>query len=360
MNIVFITSLSGKISAGPSWSEPAKIKAQGTIDNVLWINTTNAEMSHWKEILSFHKMSEIGGLALNKLPKPFNKPDIVVCEGFYSMDQIKFAKTLHKVGVPYIIVPRGSLTRVSRNNKSRTKKRIAHLLWFNRFVRNASAIQYLTKQEKEDSISTNNKYFILPNGFNIPSIYKKEFSSKTIKCVFIGRIDIYQKGLDMLIDAIAKMQSKLRDSSFSFELYGPINQDCEILTKSIMNLGIGDLVSVKGEVSGIEKERVLLSADLFMLTSRSEGHPMGLIEALAYGLPCLVTRGSNMEEEIKKNDAGWTCGDSNVNNICEVFGTIMSEKQLLKDKSRNARNLAQEYNWDTLAQKFHQELLKLI
>ena len=49
-----------------------------------------------------------------------------------------------------------------------------------------------------------------------------------------------------------------------------------------------------GAVFGKVKEKVLLDNDFFILTSRLEGHPMALIEALSYGLPCLVTQGSRL------------------------------------------------------------------
>ena len=59
-----------------------------------------------------------------------------------------------------------------------------------------------------------------------------------------------------------------------------------------------------------DMDKLLSAFDLFVMPSRFEGHPMGLIEALANGLPALVTRGCNMLDEILSSNAGWVCETS--------------------------------------------------
>ena len=58
-----------------------------------------------------------------------------------------------------------------------------------------------------------------------------------------------------------------------------------------------------GPIAGADKKKVLKDADLFLHTSRSEGHPMGVLEALAYGIPCLLTPGTNMASEVAASGA---------------------------------------------------------
>ena len=77
------------------------------------------------------------------------------------------------------------------------------------------------------------------------------------------------------------------------------NKGKETLITKIEESGLEKIVLIKDEVYGEDKEKVILESDFFILTSRFEGHPMALIEALSYGLPCLVTKGSNMSKEIE-------------------------------------------------------------
>ncbi|MDE6021300.1 MAG: hypothetical protein K2H01_09960, partial [Ruminococcus sp.] len=81
--------------------------------------------------------------------------------------------------------------------------------------------------------------------------------------------------------------------------------------------------------------------------------------ALNYGLPCLVTPGSNMYEEIKDSDAGWTC-NTTAESIIKSLRRVLKEKNKLKEKGLNAKNLGQKYDWFQLAQLFHDSIQALL
>lgn len=358
MNILFISHLSTNVSAGPNWSVPAKIKAQTNYDNVYWMNWGDVEMPHWKKSGVFHKSIEFEKVSIDNFPPPFNHPDVVAFEGFYSIQSARLSKELRQKKIPYFITPRGSLTIQALNNASKWKKKIAHWLWFDSFVKYAASIQFLTTQEYKDSISKCSHHFILPNGFSSPDTYKTDFFMEGIKVVFIGRLDTYHKGLDLLIDACLPIMDKLRAEHVTFDLYGPQRYDADKLRNEFVKYKIDDVFSLKGETFGKAKENVLLNADAFILTSRFEGHPMGLIEALAYGVPALVTKGSNMKNEIEAADAGWVC-DTTSDDIQNALLQMIADKHLFEAKSNNARNLSLEYDWNKLAERLHQELVNL-
>lgn len=361
MNLLYISSLSSNISAGQNWSTPASVKAQSKIDDVLWINTTQRIMPHWKEVSAYHNITDFSEkFDLTALPSPFNHPELVVFEGFYYIEHVKIARTLRKNRIPYIIVPRGSLTPVSLNNHAKWKKKIAHLLVFNRFLKKAAAIQYLTEQEYSASTDKwNKKHIIVPNGFDLPVYYKTIFSSNSISAVFIGRMDKWHKGLDLLIDACTHVQDVLRSSHFHLCLYGPKRYDYFQIEEDLKKNHIEDIVSVHNEIGGEEKKDVLMKSDIFIMTSRTEGHPMGLIEALAYGLPCLVSEGTNMREEVEKSNAGWTC-EGSVREIENLLISITKERDLFSEKGKNARKLAEKYQWDKLAVEFHDKVQTIL
>lgn len=360
MIILYVSELNGSVSAGPSWSVPSRIKAQEAIDNVLWINLTPNYLQHWKDVKAYHSITEFENFGLDYLPLQFRKPDVVVFEGFYSMKAVYFSKYLRRKEIPYVIVPRGSLTWQARHNSSRWKKNIAHWLWFDSFVSNALAVQYLTETEKKDSAKQIcRSSFVLPNGITPPTKIKNRFSENGVRAVFIGRIDIYHKGLDVLLEACSQIHSELKMAGFSLKIYGPKNQDYEKVKHFIQERNFQDIVSIMGEISGIAKAEALLDADLFMLTSRFEGHPMGLIEALSFGLPAFVTPGTNMASEIDGANAGWVT-DCEKNSIIQTLIRAIKEKNMYSIKSKNALDLSKGYDWNLLAKKFHDKLENLL
>lgn len=361
MNLLYISYIEAKLSHGLSWSVPASVEAQSHIDNVLWINTCNGELEHWRNIKAYHNLNEFGALCLKSFPAPFNIPDMVVFEGFYNnINEVFLGKELRRKNIPYIIVPRSALTYQALHNHAKWKKWIAHKLFFNRFIKDSIAIQYLTQQEAYDSNKVfRHKHFIIPNGYHTPISYKQVFNKDSIKAIYVGRIDLHQKGLDVLMDSLSCINDEAIAANFTLDIYGPLNEETRLLEAKIRDLKLHEIVRLKGEVIGKAKEKIILNADLFVLTSRFEGHPMGLIEALAYGVPCLITPGTNMKEEVELYDAGWTCS-LNKKDISIAFLDIFSNKQNIIQKGQKARELSLKYNWDRIAHEFHKKIQEIL
>jgi len=272
----------------------------------------------------------------------------------------KISAELRRGKIPYIIVTRGALTNSAQNNK-KNKKKIGNLVLFNKFVKNALAIQYLTLQEYKDSGDKwNKRHLIIPNGITKKENIKTYEYGTTLKGIFIGRPDVYQKGIDIFLEACKHLKSELLEKNCIIEIYGPdILGGKEKIEKIISENELNDIVVQKNAVFDLEKEKVLLSSDFFILTSRFEGHPMGLIEALSFGLPSLVTTGSNMSDEIRENDAGWTA-DISVESIAENLLKVLNEKELFQQKGINAVELSKKYDWNYLSQISNEEYKKLL
>lgn len=355
MKILYISHLLG---GGPDWSVPASVKAQSFIDDVLWINMTDSYMEHWGQVDAYHNIREIGKLSLSRLPKKFRNPDLVVFEGIYFIENVLFSYSLQRRHIPYIIVPRSSLTIQAQNNAKWLKKKIFNILAFNAFAKKALAIQYLTKDElKASSTKWNERYFIVPNGVVIPESFKTNFCKERKICgLFIGRIDIYQKGLDLLVEACRILQNELRNDNFVIKINGPDHEENRSKLQYLLKQkGVGDIIELGDAVSGKEKEDIMLQSDFFIMTSRFEGHPMALIEALSYGLPCVVTQGTNMREEICKYNAGWGCSNT-IEDISSTLLEVIKDKKKLRDKSICARTLVSKYDLGNLAKEFHNSI----
>ena len=349
MNILYISKLDGNKWQGPNQSVPNQIKAQSYYDNVFWYNINNVLKDEWIEKIKCHNLLDFPKITLNSLPLAFQKPDLVIFEGVYEYPFCRIIYELWDKGIPYIIIPRSSLTDQAQESK-RLKKKIGNFLFFKRFIKKAVAVQYLTTNEYLNSGNYwNDNHLIIPNGIDSKEKIKMNFNSDKLIGIFIGRVDIYQKGLDLLLEACNMVQNELRNASCIIKIYGPDrNESKEELLSIIKNYNIQDIIFIHDAIFDLEKENVQLESDFCILTSRFEGHPMGLIEALSYGLPCLVTDGTNMSNEIENAKAGWT-SEVSVAGIVRSLRTMLEEKDNLSAKSENALKLSVDYNWSKLA-----------
>lgn len=107
----------------------------------------------------------------------------------------------------------------------------------------------------------------------------------------LGRYDINMKGLDLLIEAVKRLNSeglpvKLRCIGYDR------NHGTQVLDDFVKSVGAEDLVECAGPKFGEEKERAIQECDLFCMSSRYESFSYALMEGLESGLPVLVGSGA--------------------------------------------------------------------
>ncbi len=352
MIILHVANLSDKKSAGPNINVPQNVIYGNKYATVGLYNLKKSNIA--VELPRDRYFSITDYPTIESLPSPFDKPDIVIFQGMYEIEQCGVAKKIHKKNIPYIIVPRCSLTTEGQRKK-RIKKIIGNILFFNKFIKNASCIQFLTENEYQES-KNNFKFrdfFILGNGVEMP---KKKYvvkKRKEFKIVFIGRLNVYHKGLDLLLQTVSDNIQWFRDNMVTVNLYGS-NSDNGVFTirKYIDENNIKDIVKLNGPVFDEEKESILLDSDVFIHTSRLEGQPTAVIEAISYGIPVIVTPGTNIVDVVNANDLGYSCEFSK-ESIFDCIKKSISDKNNYKIISANEIQYAKaNFNWDSIIKKF--------
>ena len=264
---------------------------------------------------------------ISELPRPFNTPDLVVFNEVYKKGYLKLYKECIKRNIRYIVIPHGCLMENSQKRK-RLKKIIGNKFFFKKFIENAQAIQFLCAEEEKQMPFTYKKAIIAGNGVEICNTNNNCPSSKDL--VYIGRYDVFHKGLDRIVDICAKNKEWFRNSGIKIRFYGRDSANgLKILRRQIAQEGVSDIVVINGSVYGAKKEEVLNKAYLFIQCSRYEGLPMGIIEALAHGIPCIVTKGTNMAEYINANECGF--GDDDMDRLFEKIANIC-ENDTIRNK----------------------------
>ena len=344
MNVLHIAKISDSLANGVCVAVPEHIKAQSKTETVALLNLNDYRPKGISNIFVYNK-----NFSFDILDEPFNKPDIVIFHQVYYLEYIRISKILHKRGIPYIIVPHGSLTVEAQKTK-RLKKIIGNLL-FSPFVKRASAIQCLSEKELMSSKVKNSKY-VGTNGCVIPKKQKQSFSIDKIRFVYIGRLDWHIKGIDILLDAFKLLLDSPYKEKCELRIYGPDYQrQYARVERMISERSLNELVILNFPVFQDGKENVLLESDVFIQTSRTEAMPMGILESLSYGLPCLITEGTALGDYIRNYNAGWVA-QTNAQSVFEKIVCAIEEKAALKEKSKNARNIINElFVWEKVAEQ---------
>lgn len=204
-----------------------------------------------------------------------NHFDIVIsmmCDDFYF---------LHKIHDKSIKIAEFHFTRFSRLPRAGLKKYLTPL-YKKREVNLAkkySKIILLTNEEKKSWPELNN-IEVIPNSLIKVPQNKSDLNSKIVTA--IGRFT-YDKGFDELIYAWKEVSKKNPDWVLQICGDGELK---ELITELISKLGLTSTIKYIPPTQHIEE--VYLDTAIYVMTSRSEGLPMVLIEASSYGLPLVV------------------------------------------------------------------------
>lgn len=354
--VLHIAALSFNKASGLTTSVPALVTAQNNISNVTagLVISKGEKPEDWNPAFSvFQYKNDFFQPSLNDLPEPYNQPDLVIFHSTYIPINAKISRKISARKIPYILVPRGGMTVNSQLIKP-FKKKIGNKLFFNRMVKRAAAIHCLTEGEDNESRQWGKDTFIVGNGMNLPENCTKKvyMQEKQFIFTFIGRLDIYHKGLDLLLEGCGIASKRSRIENIRINIYGPDKQDnVRLLNQKIKEQGLDKIVKIFPPVFGNEKEYVLKNTDIFVHTSRFEGHPMSVLEALSYGIPCLLTPGTNISKEVENANAGWEI-EQNSESIAEGIIKILESKDDFNKMSVNAKDLIRDnYSWEEVGSK---------
>lgn len=316
------------------------------------INFGEVEVKSYKTVrlplLSTFGMS----LELSKLLENLN-PDIIHLQGlwmYHSLAALKYRKSHPNSRL--IIEPHGMLDPWAVKNSAWKKKLVGH--WFEyENLRTADCLHALCESEKESikNFGLTNKVVVIPNGVNIPAI-SIDWDSKEKTILFIGRIHP-KKGIRQLIEAVKLIQTSephVLDNWF-FKIAGwNQNGHQEELENLVRSLSLDNVIKFIGPIFGEEKHNELIKASAFILPSFSEGLPMSILEAWAYGLPTIMTPYCNLPIGFESNSAIkiGTSPDEIKDGILK-FLTLQEEE--VRRMSMNATELVKEsFTWKAIAQ----------
>lgn len=164
---------------------------------------------------------------------------------------------------------------------------------------------------------------------NINSEYNKK---EAFVIGTIGRLT-YQKGHEYFIQMAKLINDEIKDNNFIFEIWGE-GSDKLKLNSLIKDMGLSEKVLLKGYAN--EREKVYTKFDLFVLTSRYEGIPFVILEAMQAKLPIISTDVGGINEIIRSNYNGILVEKNNPSLLKEAVIKLYKNKFLSEALRKNA------------------------
>lgn len=228
----------------------------------------------------------------------------------------------------------------------------------NALIRRADALQVISPQLEEYIRGwrhTPKRIYLVPNGVDIqrftPTLSTVEarrwlsLPEEGPVIGSVGRLDCI-KGFDLLIAAFAALFRRANNARLLLVGDGPERDN---LYKQADRRGVGGRVIFTGFASDV---RPYLSAmDLFVCSSRSEGVPFAMMEAMAMGVPCVAAQVGGVESVVRHGEDGLLFPAMDANALIHTIGEMIAHPERAESLGAAGRTRIEErFSAETMAQ----------
>jgi len=272
--------------------------------------------------------------------------------GAFISDFYKLTRLLNEMNFEYVYTPHGAFNKVALEKNKWMKK-----IYISRFektiLKNAKKVQFLGQSEFDhiNKVLRLDNKVIIPNGQDFREL---DFTFTPMKdrhtpvFGFCGRLDIYYKGLDLLVDGFAAYCKNGGEGDLWLIGDGP---DRPVLEEKCKLKNISDRVRFMGARYGKDKLNRIANMDVFCHPSRSEGSPTAVLEAGALGKPLMVSTATNIAMEVEKYNCGLHLRQSTAKQIEKAFFNFLElyrngEYKTMGERAKEMVRL--DFSWDAV------------
>ena len=318
-------------------------KATATIPDFAKVRTFLLPMPDIREKL-------LGSRASKAMTALICAADFVHMHGVWETNLLRAAMLCRRYAVAYCICCCGMLDLWSMQQKS-WKKQLALKLGFRKMLNGAAFIHALNQDEIDlmRPLGLRPPAIIIPNGIFLNEVEGGEGDRAGLPdrpfVLFLSRLH-YKKGLDILADAFRQIAPLFPE--IDLVVAGPNGGAEAEFRQSIAQAGLENRVHVTGGLYGPAKIAALKNAACFCLPSRQEGFSVAITEALACGVPVVITEACHFPE-VAQAGAGVVCNLS-AHDVAAGLIAILENRDLAGAMGAAGSRLVREnYTWPRIA-----------
>jgi glycosyltransferase involved in cell wall biosynthesis len=241
-----------------------------------------------------------------------------------------------------------------RNRSPRYQARVRHLL------ASANRVIVLSESWKRFYVSAcsvpADRVEVLPNPVELPASIPERGHSGIVHFLYLGAMDD-RKGAFRALDGFASLAESDR---FRARLLIAGNGRVGEMRSLVAEKGLSDLVTVRDWVGPEERDRLLAESDVYVLPSSNEGMPMGMLEAMSWGLPVLTSPVGGIPEVVEHRRNGLLVDAFDITAITAAYREFIRDDDARRRMGLEARRTVEPLDidryWQTLIDVYSRAL----
>ena len=286
--------------------------------------------------------------------------DLVHIHELWNYGGYAASRAARRHGVPYVLTVHGELDKWALRQKA-VKKWVYMKGVQGRVLRSADALHAIVRAEADriTALGFRTPVFVAPNGVapDLLNTFDRADSSKLLVrhpelsgkhvILFLGRLHA-KKGLDVLAGSFVTIAQELWDATLL--VAGPDQDGSRGRMEAVLQTaGVLERVVFTGMLTADDKLAAFAVADLFVLPSYSEGFSVAVLEALAAGLPVVISEACNFPE-VAEIEAGFVVPAEDAA-VAGAIRSLLADEPLRTRMGANGRRLIEKcYTWPAIAE----------
>lgn len=175
---------------------------------------------------------------------------------------------------------------------------------------------------------------VIPNAVDVSALPRAGLRNEAVELISVGRL---RAPKDFV--TLARALSRLPPHSFRASLVGD-GPDRPAIEAQLERLGLIQSVRLLGDRSDVPE--LLAASDVFVCSSRSEGMPVSILEAMAVGLPVVASAVGGVPELVDHGHTGLLVGPGTVDALTDALGQLIGDRELRERMGRAGRTVAEQ------------------
>jgi glycosyltransferase involved in cell wall biosynthesis len=275
-------------------------------------------------------------------------PDLIVFSNPYTFPPIELIEFAVARKVPFVTISNGNNEAIWPEDEEAERYRGAFATALRCYFVSKANLRLAEKQlgiELPNAEVVWSRYNV---DFNVSLPWPSGFGGE-LRLASVGRLDIIDKGQDILLEALAQPIWKERSWHLTFYGDGPRRKSLERLAAM---LGIGERVSFAGYAT---IEKIWSANHVLVMPSRHEGLPLAIVEAMLCSRPVVATDVGGNTEILADGQTGFLADGPAVRSIAQALERLWDNRANLEDMGKRGaariRQLAPEHPINLFCEK---------